>query len=117
MKSKGQAQAQSQSQESSGVPMSEKVMSRVAAGVTSFSVVAPLYFADEYQSSNGVFYHFYCGEVPVTCYGYNGKWAKENLEGQLCRVSGEIRVNQSTREGSKPFVNLNADSIVKVWLP
>lgn len=96
--------------------LQEKVFTRINEGLGSFSVTAPLTFLDEYASTNGIFYHFMIGDVPVSCYGFNGKYAKENLEGILCRACGEIRVNAG-REGGKPFVNLSADSIVKVYLP
>lgn len=96
--------------------LESKVFTRVNEGIGSFSITAPLTFLDEYASTNGVFYHFLLGDVPVSCYGFNGKYAKENLNGILCRASGEIRVNGG-REGGKPFVNLSADSIVKVYLP
>lgn len=95
--------------------LESQVFEKFNRGITSFSVVAPLYYVDEYQSSNGVYYHFLSGDVPVTAYGFVGKYAKENLNEILCRVTGEIRVNQG-REGGKAFVNLNADSIVKMWL-
>lgn len=97
-------------------PLVGKVFSRINDGLGSFSLVGPLSFVDEYQSTNGIFYHFLCGEIPVACFGYAGKYAREHLVNELCRVFGEVRVNHS-KDGGKAFINLSADSITKVYLP
>lgn len=91
------------------------LLDKINEGFGSFSVVAPLSYIDKYTSKSGDYYHFQAGAFPVSAFGYIGKWAAENLDGKLCRVTGELRASVG-KEGGKAFVNLSADSIVKVWL-